>query len=305
MKIADQKKGLFVGNSLLGGQNLTVSERIERKKSLYRKEAGHVISTAARGEKKVDDSINRARERVQALMDDNDEANRQLNGIKNQMSEAMESYGVEADSQEQQDLELLEKAYDFQKEGHSLLELSDEEQERLKNMGEMTEYQKYSMELYEQADYWKDTMQKNQNKISGETAAIRDVSIKRLESHAMADAQKTKEEILAAASKEAVGMLAEDAKSQIDEKAKEVEEKAKERQEKDEEEQERIQAAKENSAEAQETAEKTRETSREMTDIATDSSQLSKDVSGQIQKILEEEKLLEEDLKGMNVNTAI
>lgn len=63
------------------------------------------------------------------------------------------------------------------------------------------------------------------------TGVIRNVKVERLKSQVMAEAQRAKEEIMDAASQEAIGMLVDDAKQQINDKAEEVQEAAKERQE--------------------------------------------------------------------------
>ena len=207
-------------------------------------------------------------------------------------------------SQEQKDLELLQKQYDMMKHG-SMETLTEEEQERLDNMGELTEYQKRSMELYGQADYWKTQMQDNQDKISQSTGVIRNVRVERLKSQAMAEAQRAKEEIMDAASQEAIGMLVDDAKQQIDDKAEEVQEAAKERQEEQKEEEKRVEAAKENKSEVEAAVEKNREKIADMTKQFTDSEDITRDMDSEIKKVLEEEKLLEEDLKGLTVNAKI
>ena len=68
------------------------------------------------------------------------------------------------------------------------------------------------------------------------TAVIRNVKVERLKSQAMAKAEQTKEDMMDAASKEAVSMLVDDCKQQIDDKADEVQEAAKERKEEEKEE---------------------------------------------------------------------
>lgn len=303
MKI--QNKSLFAGNSLFGKQEMDIRDRVAMKKQLYQKEAMHVVTSANKSEKRIDKNIDDMREHVRLLQEENDEANAQLNEIWQQMNQVKEDYGVEDDSQEQKDLELLEKLYDTQEKGGSVFDLSEEEQERLKNMGEMTEYQQLSMELYEQGDYYKTTIDENELKMAGETYAVRKIKIERLKSHAMVDAEKAKEELLAAASKEAMSMMVEDAKSQIDEKAEEVKKAAEDRKEKEEEEEKRIEAAKEDKTQAEAVTENIRENISNMTEQVLTSDEITRDIEDEIKKIMAEEKLLEEDLKGLTVNTGV
>ena len=304
MKISNERKNIFFGSDFFRKQDMDAKEKIVAKKQQRFKEAMHVVTSARNGEKKIDDSLDDIRGQIKQYQKDNDEANQFLTDINNQMSEVKDYYQVEDDSQEQKDLELLQKQYDMMKHG-SMETLTEEEQERLDNMGELTEYQKRSMELYGQADYWKTQMQDNQDKISQSTGVIRNVRVERLKSQAMAEAQRAKEEIMDAASQEAIGMLVDDAKQQIDDKAVEVQEAAKERQEEQKEEEKRVEAAKENKSEVEAAVEKNREKIADMTKQFTDSEDITRDMDSEIKKVLEEEKLLEEDLKGLTVNAKI
>ena len=148
-------------------------------------------------------------------------------------------------------------------------------------------------------------MQDNQDKISQSTGVIRNVRVERLKSQAMAEAQRAKEEIMDAASQEAIGMLVDDAKQQIDDKAEEVQEAAKERQEEQKEEEKRVEAAKENKSEVEAAVENNREKIADMTKQFTDSEDITRDMDSEIKKMLEEQKLLEEDIKGLAVNKKI
>ena len=304
MKISNERKNIFFGSDFFRKQDMDAKEKIAAKKQQRFKEAMHVVTSARNGEKKIDDSLDDIRGQIKQYQKDNDEANKFLTDINNQMSEVKDYYQVEDDSQEQKDLELLQKQYDMMKHG-SMETLTKEEQERLDNMGELTEYQKRSMELYGQADYWKTQMQDNQDKISQSTGVIRNVRVERLKSQAMAEAQRAKEEIMDAASQEAIGMLVDDAKQQIDDKAEEVQEEAKERQEEQKEEEKRVEAAKENKSEVEAAVEKNREKIADMTKQFTDSEDITRDMDSEIKKVLEQEKLLEEDLKGLTVNAKI
>ena len=158
------------------------------------------------------------------------------------------------------------------------------------------------MELYAAADYWKETLSDNNTLIGGEAGAIRLINIERGKTHGIVDAEKDKEEILAAASKEIQSMLVDDAKEKMDEKAEEVKEAAEARKEKKEEEEERIEAAKEHKKDTEDFVEDIQESVSELTKQAVNSDQIMEDVNDQIKKIMLEEKLLEEDLKGLTVN---
>ncbi len=132
MKISNERKNMFLGNNFFQKQDMDIKEKIAAKKQQRFKEAMHVVTSARNGEKKIDDSLDDIRGQIKQYQKDNDEANKFLTDIKNQMSEIKDYYQVEDDSQEQKDLELLQKQYDIRKHGSMEL-LSDEEQERLDN----------------------------------------------------------------------------------------------------------------------------------------------------------------------------
>ena len=304
MKIIQQNKSFFVGNSLFGNQETDIRERGAKKKALYMKEGMHIVTGAHNAEKSIDRGIEDIQERVRRLQAENDEANGHLQDINRQMEEAKKNYNIEDDSQEEQDLALLKKNYDIETHGSTTL-LTDEEKQRLKDMGEMTEYQKLSMELYSQADYWKTQISDNQEQMALDGRSVRLVKIDRLRSHAIIDAQKAKDKMMEAASKEAMGMFVEDAKEKIEEKAEEVQEAAKEKEEKEKEEEERIEAAKEDRESAEKTTEAIRENIKELTENVVEGEDLVREIDVEIKKILEEEKLLLEDLKGLNVSAKV
>lgn len=302
MKISETNKTIFLGG--FGKQETNIGDKIDQRKKLYHKEAMHVVTSAKKSDQKVEDNVKDIKERICLMQEDNKRLKDSLHEVQAQMAQAKTDFGVKDDSNEQGDLELLQRAYEAKKPG-SGIELTKEEQQQLAEMGELTDYQKMSMELYERADSYKEEMAKNQQKINAHTSALRDIAIERLKSQGMLEAQKAKEELLEAASKEAVGMLVNDAKGAIDEKAEEVKEAAKEQEEKEEAQEERIEAAKENKAKTEELVESSRENVKELTEQAVESEDISRDMDGEIQKILEELKLLEEDLKGLEVDMEI
>ena len=301
MKISQQNKTFFMGNTPFGNQGMDVKDRIAMKKQLYQKEAMKIVSAANKSEKTIDGSLEERRGRIQELAAKNEEANANYVNARNQMLKAKEDYEIGDNDQEQKDLELLQKKYESEKPGSKVV-LTEEEEKRLEAMGEPTEYQKYAMDFYKQADVWKTEMEENQKQINGESAVIRSIKIERLKQHGMVDAMEAKEKMMEAASKEAVAMMVEDAKKTVDDKAEEVKEEAEERTEKKEEQEERIEAAKENRAEAEAATEAVRENISDLTEQMTDSEEIMQDIDEEIKKVMQEEKLLEEDIKGLAMN---
>ena len=301
MKVWQQDRALFMQNPLFGNQEMDVRDKVAMKKALYMKEGMHIVTTANKAEKGIDKHVEDIRDRVRRLQADSDEANVQLQEINQRMAQVKDEFQIEDDSQEEKDLALLKKNYDITNHGSTQL-LTDEEKKQLAEMGEMTEYQKLSMELYAQADFWKTKISDNQDLMAGMGRAVRNIQTDRLRSHALIDAQKAKDEIMEAASKEAIGILKDDAMDKMEEKAEEIEEAAENQKEKEEEKEERIEAAKEDRAEAEAAVEETREHITEMTENMLEGEKLVQEVDEDIKKILSEQKLLVEDLKGLTIN---
>lgn len=302
MKIEQRNKALFIGDLPYGRQN-DIRDRIAQKKQMRQKEAMHLVTSAHRTEKKLDEEgVGKLKGHIGQLVKENEEANGMLKDLRQQMRRAQEDYNVKDGSGEQKDLELRKKLYDMERHPEKGMSLTEEETERLADMGEMTEYQNYAMDLYKQADFWKTKMEDNQRVMAGETKAIRQIKIDRLQYHAMVDAEKAKEEMLEAASKEIIGMLKDDAKEKIDEKAEEIKETEEKKEEKKEEQEERVESAQEKKSQAEAVSEGIRENISDMTKQAVESDEILLDMNDEIKKLMEEEKLLAEDLKGMTVD---
>lgn len=302
MRVEQQNRAFYVGDALSGQPGAYA--RADQRKGLYQKGAMHAVTGVNRSEKRIDKSMDEIKQRIHMLMEENEEADAFLHEANRKMAQAKTDYDVDPDSQEEKDLDLLKKEYDIKKR-RRFDKLTEEEERRLKEMGEHTEYQKLSMDLYAQADYWKYKMRDNQREIDCAGYVTRAIKIERLKTHAMVDAGKAKEEMMESASKEAVGMLRSEAVKAVDEKAERVEEAAKERNAAKEEQKERIEAAEAKKEEAEAGAKAVRENTPGMTEDIVKGSKTVREIDAEIKKVLEEEKLLEEELKGLRINAGV
>lgn len=296
MKILQKDHTLFLGNPFFQNPKQANADKLAQRKQLHRKEAMHVVTSTFQAEKRRDEEgEGKLNEHIQMLQKENESYNAFINDAKDQMDQLAEEYGVDKDSQEQKDLEILKKLQDK-------LPLTEEEAKRMPELGEMTEYQKQALELHKQASFYKKKMEDNQSQIKGDTQAIRSMKIEKLKSKAMVEAQQAKEDIMDAASKEAIAMMMQDAKETLDEKAEEIKEEAEKREEKKEEQEERIEAAKETKTEAEAAAENVREKTEEMTKQTLDGEDITREIDEEVKKLMEEENLLLEDLKGISLD---
>lgn len=98
------RKSIFAGD--IGMQQ----DQIMQRRARARQKALKIVGDAWNGDKKIDQNILDIRDRAAQLMEEKKENLEVIDTAKMQKEALREQYGVAADSQEQKDLELLEKA---------------------------------------------------------------------------------------------------------------------------------------------------------------------------------------------------
>ena len=304
LNVNQGRNTLFGGNLFQNGNDMTVQERIAQKRQLYVKQGTKMVKDADKTERKIDKSIDDARNQVKETVDLLGEYQKKIGEIDDKLAQAKEEFEVEDDSQEQKDLEILLKQ---QRQGAGMGEpMTKEEMQRYDEIkGQLTDYQKIALEAYKERDHYTKQVGKAEIKIQAINQAIRQIKIDRPASQVMQDAQRNKEDLMEAASKEIQGMLMEDAKDKIDEKAEEIQEAAEKREEKKEELEERLEAVKEDKEETEEAAESAAETAQEMAKQIIDSDALNTSVDEEVKKKMEELQKHLEELKGIVIDTNV
>ena len=183
--------------------------------------------------------------------------------------------------------------------------LTEEEKQRLSQIDEagLREYQEKSQALNDRAKAYNAQIREADNGMFAIAAANTDAKINKpqIQAKTIMKAQETADEILEAASKEIIGMLTEEAKDHVDQELEEKKEAAEEKAEKEEEEKEKIEKAKEEKEQKEEFVEEVADTG----EFIVEADNVLKDVQRDIKKVMDEMKLLEEDLKGAAVDTAL
>ncbi len=304
LNVNQGRNTLFGGNLFQNGNDMTVQERIAQKRQLYVKQGTKMVKDADKTERKIDKSIDDARNQVKETVDLLGEYQKKIGEIDDKLAQAKEEFEVEDDSQEQKDLEILLKQ---QRQGSGMGEpMTKEEMQRYDEIkGQLTDYQKIALEAYKERDHYTKQVGKAEIKIQAINQAIRQIKIDRPASQVMQDAQRNKEDLMEAASKEIQGMLMEDAKDKIDEKAEEIQEAAEKREEKKEELEEHLEAVKEDKEETEEAAESAAETAQEMAKQIIDSDALNTSVDEEVKKKMEELQKHLEELKGIVIDTNV
>lgn len=298
----NKRKSIFAGEIQLASDKRSV---IEQKKKYAQKQAMKLVGDAwehdKAGAKVIDDMC----------IEKSDEAAKlgilksKIRDIEVNKKAIQQEYGIATDSQEQKDLELLEK-YQNNMNGSSYDEFSEEEIKRLKELQNMprTEYQNKVLEQNAAIGALDIEICRIEAKLRAMTHAITDAKIEREKSQEMLNADAAADKIMEAADEEAEGMLIQEGMDNIDETQEEEEKKAEEAAAKKEEQEEKIEKNKENNEEMH------RIIKEDM-----DSEQMEKNVSMQeqnrgkveeahknIQKLLVENNLINEDLLGIEID---
>lgn len=286
--------------SIFAGGLHKAIDPIQQKKEQAQKQAMKIVGDTWANDRKMDDDLEARRDRIKENRENIKKAKDELNEISKRRDELRTHYGVEEDSQEEQDLKLLEKEIDAKKPG-SDVRLTMEEREKIEEIKKngLTEYQTRSLEMKKGGELYESEIDEAEKIIKTETAVIASIKLERLKKDPMVDAQKNAKEIIDAARDEILGMLIDEGKDHIDEEMEEKKEAAEKAEEKKEEQEEKTE--KKDKKEAQE--EQFREQIQASTELMTKSDELMDDVQRKVKKILDEMKLLEEDLKGAAVDT--
>lgn len=318
-KVAEQqrKSVIFAGDLPLHKDSITLRRQQAQKKAM------EFVQNAWSADRKTDQSI----EEYRVLAE---EQRKELKLNKDKIAECdtrkenlREGYGVAKDSQEQKDLELLERLH-YPGNG----EFTEEEYERLKELKSepLTEYQQRCLEIEGEKAVFNDRARKAESGIMAYDGAVRSIKQERLKFHKMTDAQNNAEKLMEETGKEIVGMLWDEAKDHVDETYEEQREEAKEKAEEKEEQEEkvedireekelieeRIETIKEDSHEAEETRKEQERDARDEAELLKTMADAGMDVAGagagvqaEIKDMLHKMKLIEADIKGIKVDEEV
>ncbi len=282
-------------------------DKIAEKKKQAREQAMGLIKNVFEAEKSIDDDLQERAGKIETSKGEIEKAKEELKAIDQYKEGLKEEYGIAPDSQEQKDLELLEKRRDSMK-IDSNIELTKEEQERLAVIDEqgLTDYQRRSLEQDSYGDVFRKTIDENTKVILEEQIIMREIGLERLKSNPMVEASKQAEGIMQAANKEILSMILQDGKEKVDEDMAETKEKiedAKEEQEETEEQIEKIQERAEEMEAVYDRQKEEHENSKvDLPDLVTEKllelDSVKSDVQQEVDKMMTDMKLLAEDLKG-------
>ncbi len=337
---------------------------ITQRKLHAKQRALKMIGDAWDGDRKIDQSILDIRSKLSQLQNEKEENDGLIAEGEAQKEALRQQFGVALDSQEQKDLELLQKKADSlrrpgevfmtveeeqrlkeikgrqpeTREDMELLQikadaeargvepaLTDEEAARLKEMEgiPLTEYQKRCLEIdnYQQVYERRNDVLKDQ--ISAYYGSIRAIKLERLKFREMEKAQDKAEDVMAAASKEVIGMLMEEATDHVDEEMEEKKEEAEDKAEEKAEEEEKIEERKKDQEELEVRVDEAHAKNEEREELRREAEERSREdavllgdmidagmggtggvsnAQTDVKNMLHKMRLLEEDLKGSIVD---
>lgn len=310
------KKTFFAGDLNLA------KDPISKKRNEARDKALRIVQDAWENQLDVDKTIQSKLDQYQKIQKVKEASWKELKSIDNSKAELQKLYGVEANSIEQKDLELLERRED-NRSRVNYTAFSKEEMERLEELdqGKLTEYQNRSLELHKQGTKFKKDIQSADQQSINVNDDIRSINRELLKSNPMLDAQQNAEDIMAAATEEIIGMLVDESKEHMDEELEEVEEKSEKVEEETKAKEENLEELREMRAiqeaiiagtkEALDRAEARQRQNnvpdinlRDMIDITKSQTQME-DAQKSLQNIKNSMNLVEADLKGIKVDQEV
>ena len=290
------------GRFLIAGSS---KEQIEKKRKLAQKQAMKLVKDAFSGDQATKQNIEDLKAQKAEKVAEYQEKMQQIGNISAEKDKLRETYGISKDSQEQKDLELLEK-YQNNKLGIFSDDFSKEEIDRLKELANepRTEYQKQVLSLNGKKAALQSDADLMQQQIMVLTQNQSDAKVDQLKSQDMLKAGDAAEEIQKAASDEIVGMVIADAKEKLDKELEEKKEEAEKKAEEKEEQDERIEKAKEERKEDREMIEGDLDAEKLQADASFQKQSVtqSEETTQRINQIMKKNHLINEDLKGIEID---
>ena len=279
--------------------------QVAQKREFARKQAKKLIEDAWKRDTEAANQIDIMRKQKEEKTKELGEFVKERNDILDQKEKLRDEYGIDKDSQEQKDLELLEK-YQDNKFGIAFDRFSEEEKERLKELSgkELTEYQKYSLELNARKNALDVQIQNTEFMLEATTAAITSANIEQLKSQDMLKAKDASELLIDSAEKEIMGMLIKEGMDNVEEDVEETVEEAKEKAEEKKEQDEKIQKTREERREQEELLEESLKADKLEENVSLEKTNTTyiKDAQDQINALLKENNLINDDIKGLEID---
>lgn len=302
VKSSAKKNSVFAGDLNLSD---STASRIEQKRNGARKQAKKLIQDAWDKDTKALGSIQDMEKDKADKVNEITDLKAKAAYLEKDKKAAAEEYGIDPDSQEQKDLELLEK-YQNNKAGVENSHFSEDEVNRLKELQNepLTDYQKQVLKFNASKNAILQDAGMKEEKVISMHESINLAKLDMLKSQTMIKADDVADAVIDAAEDEIFGMLIADGKEKLDEDAKETQEKADDASQKREEREEKIEENRQERKEQEEILSKDADADKLEQNLSlqkqTDNN--ITDVQKNIQRMIKEKGLVNEDIKGIEID---
>ncbi len=299
----EDRKSIYLGDLT---QN-NPQEQISEKYAMAQKRAIKKILNQLEDDVKVDDEMALETANVEQLQQDIQQYRDGLAAVQARRENLKETHNVDPDSQEQKDLELMQKAELSQRDPFNPeYALTEEEKEHLNSITEKTKYQEDMLLCDQEEQQYKDRIELAQRRIEESKATVYATEKALLKVHPMVDAVQDADKIMKAANKERIGSLYQEGVDQIEENNAETQTEMAENKEKALEEKMERERMK---AEEREREEAEQEMENSILSVTMQAmsygQQTGEAVQAEIKNLIQDQVLLDVDLKGLRVNEKV
>nr|WP_297937494.1 hypothetical protein [uncultured Lachnoclostridium sp.] len=203
----EERKSIFAGDT-----NFMLQNQMGQKKAKAQRDALRRIVEVFESDLKIDQTLKDSALHKEELVEQVKQYDAEIDKLTQAQQELKEEYGITDDSEEEQNLNLIRKSLS------DPFSVTEEDMEKLENMGPLTDYQRDSLELDAAKEVWQNLKEDAIDAHKGESGKIQGINMERLKSDPMVGAQKEAQAIKDAARDSIITMLREEAKEKIDEK---------------------------------------------------------------------------------------
>lgn len=290
-KNGKQDKSKEKGGNVISAAGLNLGDNLvaQKRKDAMNK-AMETINKTFNKDIERDKELSGRQDKIDELKKLIRDAHNSINETDKKLADLREEYGIESDSSEQKELELLMKRIDSEQQ-NSGVKLTDEELAQLDEIDKrgLTEYQWRAVQAYEPKAIDNSRIREYEKQLNFEIKSLQAAKLDDLKSAPMVGSKKEAEDILEAASKEIIGTLIDEAKKHIEEKSEEEKEKA--------------EKAKEEKEKLEELINKRKEEKKDITEeIPLDEYNEADNMRQELNIIVRDSGLSQEDMLGLKIN---
>lgn len=301
------KDSKIKGNAIYVGDLVNRQEMVSDKFAQAQKSAVKRLMDQFESDLAIDEGMEESETLIGELEKHAVGAGQKLKELDERREEIMKRYEIAPDSQEQKDLELVQKENAAKKDPfNEELKLTPEEKERLKEMPPLTNYQKEMLECDKEEEKYRGILNDNRQDIIIENATIHATKKALLKTHPMVDAKKDAEAIIKNALKEQVGDLMQEGVDKVDEDMEEEKKEQLEAREEALEEKIRREKMKKEEAEQERENQELQETVFSATMQAVSGSQQAiLNLQTDVKTLIQDQIVLDVDMKGLRVDQSV